>query len=160
MIKDHALDYYGKVVEYFKLILDGLPEEKMIEPFGDAGKPVDILFHAVATPHWWLKQKDQAFPFSAKFADLAEVKLLLDKQVEEFRKRLNDEDELTWTPSPEYAPSDKSTAWIMIRSAHHMMHHGSMLLFLRKVWGLPALNADRLWSEIADYASDLLYKIE
>lgn len=155
-MKEYAIEFYSEVVKYVKLVLKDMPEDKLLEYYSEEEKPIDIIFHMVATPHWWLKQSDKGFDFSAKFNSIQEVNQLLDKQIAVFKTKLNDENELIWTNDQNYNAKEKSVAWIMIRSAYHMMHHSAMLIVFRHMWGLPPLeNAN--WGKIVDFAPGHLF---
>ena len=150
-LKEHAITLYEKVIHYIECVLDGMPLEKMGEPILQGDKPGALLFHLVATPNWWCKQAEKPMPFSSKHEGFDGAIKILNMQLEEFKKRLEDPAEVVWAPG-------KSMAWIMIRSAHHMMHHASMLVYARHIFGMGPLAKDNGWAEIMDLAGELNYK--
>lgn len=155
-LKTHTLTLYSEVVKFVKLVLKDIPEEKMNEKIGEGEKPADILFHMIATPHWWMKQIGRPMDFRAKFSSLQEAIDLLDKQVVSFTELLGKEDELKWTSTDSFPGKERSLPWVMIRSANHMMHHASMLIYIRHIWGLPGLGKTN-WGKIVDLAADINY---
>ena len=149
-LKEHALEFYSQASEFLKIVLKDFPDSKLDEKMGEAETAREILKHAVATPHWWMKRANRPMEFRAQFENVADIIDLLDRQNATWQKLLENENELHWTPTA-------SVPWIMIRSANHMMHHSSMLIYMRHVWGLPSLGPDNPWGKIVDLHAKLMY---
>lgn len=149
-LKEHALELYSKSSDFLKLVLNNFPDSKLDEKIGEGETAREILKHAVATPHWWMKRADKPMEFRAQFETVADILNLLDKQNTAWKKMLEDESEVHWTPTT-------SIPWIIIRSANHMMHHSSMLIFMRHIWSLPSLGPNNPWGNIVDLPGKLLY---
>ena len=149
-LRKHAIELYKNASQFLKLVLTDFPDTKLDEQIGEAETARSILKHMVGTPHWWMKRAESPMPFRASFQTIEDIKSLLTKQNETFTELLQNEDNVHWTPTT-------SIPWIMIRSANHIMHHASMLIYMRHVWGLPSLGPDNPWSKIVDYPAKLLY---
>ena len=150
-LREYAVENYKNATDFLKLVLTDFPNAKLDDQVGEAETARMMIKHAVATPHWWMKQSERSMSFRASFETIEDIFSLLDKQNEEFTQLLQNETEVHWTPTT-------SIPWIMIRSANHIMHHAAMLIYMRHVWGLPSLGRDNPWSKIVDYPAKLLFK--
>ncbi|MHA2097625.1 MAG: hypothetical protein ACW99A_02985 [Candidatus Kariarchaeaceae archaeon] len=150
-LKEYAIEHYKTVTDFVKLVLIEFPNSKLDEQLGEGETARIILKHMVGTPHWWMKRSERSMPFRAAFETIEDISTLLDSQNNAFQEMLNNPDEIHWTPT-------KSIPWIMIRSANHMMHHASMLIFMRHVWGLPPLGPNNPWGKIVDYPAKIMYE--
>ena len=150
-LRNYAIEHYKNASDFLKLVLTEFPDSKLDEQFGEAETARTLLKHVVGTPHWWMKRADHPMPFRAAFDNVNEIGDLLDKQNETFAQMLQNEENVHWTPTT-------SIPWIMIRSANHMMHHISMLIFMRHVWGLPSLGPQNPWGRIVDYPGKSLFE--
>lgn len=150
-LREYAIEHYKNATDFLKLVLTDFPDEKLDEQLGQAETPRTVLKHVVGTPHWWMKRAERPMPFRATFEKIDEVKDLLDKQNTTFTQLLQNTEDVHWTPTT-------SIPWIMIRSANHIMHHSSMLIFMRHVWALPSLGPNNPWGKIVDYPGKALFQ--
>lgn len=158
VLKQHAITSYRALSPYFRKILEGFPEEKMNEKVGSAQSPMELMKHIVGTPGWWMKQRGTRLPFSSSIQSAAEFFEILERQRFHFEKLLDDSKEIYWKSSTDDKPK-LSVPWIMIRSFHHALHHGAMLIQYRHFHGLPPIQFDKgmHWGDLVDIAGNMVY---
>jgi hypothetical protein len=151
-LKTYCLGYYENGLKYLKMVLDGMTVEHLTQKFGEAKTGAELLFHAVATPHFWMKRAERGFEFRAKFDTPEEAIALWERQLGVFRGILEDENELVYKGTT-------SVPWIMIRSCNHLLHHLGMIIYIRNILGLSPLKGtdDFDWGKLVDFTMDNCY---
>lgn len=157
-LKNHALKAYDYFISYYDVILDGFPEEKLEEKVGEAETPLHLLKHVGGTPGWWMKQRGTRLPFSSSLNSLSAFKEVIRKQRDAFKELLEDDGQLYWLHDGEEKPK-LSIPWLMIRSVHHAIHHGGMLIMYRHIYGLPPLKYEDQfdWGKMVDLPGEIHY---
>jgi hypothetical protein len=151
-LKQYCLGYYENGLKYLQMVLRDVTVEHMTQNFGEAKTGGELLFHAIATPHFWMKRAGRPFEFRAKFDDPEGAIKLWEQQLEVFREILENEEELVYD-------GPTSVPWIMIRVCNHLLHHLGMIIYIRNILGLPPLGGDEYfnWGKMVDFTGDLHY---
>jgi hypothetical protein len=151
-LKEYCIGYYENGLKYLKLVLNGFTVKQLQQRFGKAKSGDELLFHVVATPHYWMKRTGRPFEFRAEFETPEEAIDLWERQLGVFRDILENEDELVYE-------RHTSVPWIMIRSCHHLLHHLGMIIYIRNILDFPPLGGDDEfnWGKMVDFTGDLHY---
>ncbi len=153
-LKTHAMESWRMAIEFLKFTLKDFPEDKLNESFGEAETVLALLRHVGGTAHFWMQRAEKPFSFPFECDGIPSFLDNMEKQFEELKASLEKSEELTWSREPLSVP------WIMIRTANHMMHHAAMLIYIRHILGLDALEQTREvnWGKIVDLAGKINYE--
>ena len=151
-LREYCIGHYANCLKYLKMVLKDMTVEQLQKTHGQAKSGAELLFHAVATPHFWMKRAERPFEFRAKFETPEEAITLWERQLGVFKEILQDESEL-------FYKSPTSIPWIMLRSSNHLIHHMSMVIYIRNILGMPAIEGlgDFNWGNLIDFHGDTFF---